>query len=201
VYVEGPRDRDVLRAWARRLSPGLAKRLAPACMILGGRQPARAIEDLRRRRAIRSDARGLCVLDGDDFASATALDQETGLELFVWKRRHIESYLLVPDAIGRALGVRDGRIRQLFRDVVPPVEDERAFASFDAKAFLTTHGPLAQLVGRNFPPGRIARTMWLEELHPEVQALLARISEGLGVIEPRVAMRTVTPARGPAGLS
>ena len=50
VYVEGPRDRDVLAAWARRLSPPLARAFEPACVILGGRQPARAAGLLARRR-------------------------------------------------------------------------------------------------------------------------------------------------------
>ena len=199
VYVEGPRDRDVLRAWARRLSPRLAKRLAPACMILGGRRPARAVQDLRRRREQTAAARGLCVLDGDDFEERDALD-EAGLELFVWSRRHIESYLLVPEAIERALRRRDTRVAPLFRDAAVPLGDERKLASFDAKSFLGARGPLAQ-AGGGVPPGRIARAMRPEELHPEVRALLDRISAGLGVIQPHVAVRAATSARGPAGVS
>jgi hypothetical protein len=200
VYVEGPRDRDVLRAWARRFSPHLAKLLAPACMILGGRQPARAVEDLRRRRERCESARGLCVLDGDDFEERDSLGDEVGLDLFVWARRHIESYLLVPDAIERALRTREGRVGPLFREAEVPLGDESKLASFDAKAFLGVHGPLASVGGR-VPPGRIARAMRPEELHPEVQTLLGRIAEGLGVVEPLVSVRPPTSARGPAGLS
>jgi hypothetical protein len=200
VYVEGPRDRDVLRAWARRLSPRLAKLLAPACVILGGRQPARALADLRRRREQRASARGLCVLDRDDVAVHDAFEEEVGLDLFVWGRRHIESYLLVPDAIERALRSREGRVGPLFREAEVPLGDEQKLASFDAKAFLSAHGPLSQVEGR-VPPGRIARAMRPEELHPDVRSLLARISEGLGVIEPIVALRSATTTRGPGELS
>lgn len=200
VYVEGPRDRDVLRAWARRFSPRVAKQLAPACMILGGRQPARAVEDLRRRRDRSESARGLCVLDGDDFDAGDALDGESGLDLFVWARRHIESYLLVPEAIERALRSREGLVGPLFREAEVPLGDERKLASFDAKAFLGAHGPLAR-AGGHVPPGRIARAMRPGELDAEVQTLLGRISAGLGVVEPRVSVRSPTPARGPAGLS
>lgn len=200
VYVEGPRDRDVLRAWARRSSARLAKLLAPACVILGGRQPARAIEDLQRRQEQRPAARGLCLLDGDDFDPDDTPQEVRGLEWFVWGRRHIESYLLVPEAIERALRGRDVRVGPLFQEAEVPLTDERLLASYDAKAFLGARGPLA-LAGGAVPPGRIARAMRPEELHPDVQALLRRISTGLGVIEPLVAVRCATPARGPAELS
>ncbi|MDH3686141.1 MAG: hypothetical protein OEP95_07935 [Myxococcales bacterium] len=200
VYVEGPRDRDVLRAWARRASPRLAKRLAPVCVILGGRQPARAMEDLSRRREQHPSASGLCVLDGDDFGSNEDPREVSGLEWFVWRRRHIESYLLVPDAIERALRNREVQVGPVFREAEVPLADERLLASFDAKAFLGARGPLA-LAGGAVPPGRIARAMRPDELHPDVQALLGRISQGLGVIEPLVAVRSATPARWPAGLS
>src|SRR4029453_5356301 len=94
VYVEGPRDRDVLAGWARRLSPPLARRLRASCVILGGRQPARGADHLVRRREALGVARGLCVLDGD-LPSAPAPEACEGLEYFTWSRRHIESYLLV----------------------------------------------------------------------------------------------------------
>jgi hypothetical protein len=200
VYVEGPRDRDVLRAWARRFSPRLAKELAPACMILGGRRPARAVEDVRRRREQSGTARGLCVLDGDDFDSGDLEGDEDGLDLFIWGRRHIESYLLVPEAIERVLRTPQARVGPVFREAAVPLGDERKLASFDAKAFLGARGPLAQL-GRTVPPGRIARAMRPDELHGEVRSLLGRISEGFGLVEPLVSVRTATPARGPAGLS
>ena len=65
VYVEGARDRDILAAWARRLSPRLAGELVASTVILGGRQPARAAEHLRGLRQHRSATCGICVLDRD----------------------------------------------------------------------------------------------------------------------------------------
>jgi hypothetical protein len=185
VYVEGPRDRDVLRAWAHRLSPALARALEPACVILGGRQPARAAEHLARERAAGRAARGLCLLDGD-LPGPRPPDACDGLELVTWRRRHIESYLLVPAAIERAARLRDPRLRRLLLEELPDPADERALAGFDAKAFLGRKGPLARFLGRPLRPGEIARAMRPEELAPEVRALLARVSAGLGMVGPEV---------------
>ena len=197
VYVEGPRDRDVIDAWARRASPALARVLVPAWVILGGRQPARAVHHLAREREALGAARGLCVLDGDS-AAAPAPPASDGLAFFTWRRRHIESYLLVPDAIARASRVRDTRLRRLLDEELPDPRDEHALSSFDAKGFLGRKGPLARLLGRPLAAGGIARAMRLEELHGEVHALLEALAAGLGVVRPEVAVY-VRPAPAPAG--
>jgi len=57
----------------------------------------------------------------------------------------------------------------------------------DAKRLLDRRGPVARLAGRPVQPGRIARAMRREELHPEVMGLLERLEAGLGLT------RTVTP--------
>ena len=104
LYLEGPGDRGILDAWCRRLLPALAGRLSRASVILGGKQPVRAVEHFRSLGGAASGRRALCVLDRDD--GATDPDEagaEPGLEFFTWRRRHIESYLLVPSAIERTL--------------------------------------------------------------------------------------------------
>jgi hypothetical protein len=185
VYVEGPRDRGVLSAWARRLSPRLPAAFEAACVILGGRQPARAAGDLARRRAEGGAATGLCILDGD-LPAAPAEPPGDGLEVFTWRRRHIESYLLVPAAIERAARADDTRLRRLLDDELPHPADERALVSFDAKRFLGPKGPLARLLGRTLAPGWIARTMRADEIHEEARGVCGRIAAGLGVFEPDV---------------
>jgi hypothetical protein len=196
VYVEGPRDRDVLAAWARRLSPGLARALPASCVILGGRQPARAAGHLARHREVLGALRGLCVLDGD-LPSVPAPAACDGLEYFTWKRRHIESYLLVPAAIERAAGSRDARLRRLLELELPGPGDEHALLSFDAKRFLGPKGPLARFLGRALVAGGIARVMRVEEIHEEVRALCGQIAAGLGVREPEIRSRPpIAPARG-----
>src|SRR5215469_15523938 len=63
LYVEGPSDREILRAWAWRLAPDLARALVQAAVILGGRQPARAVDHFRALRSEGVALRGLCVPD------------------------------------------------------------------------------------------------------------------------------------------
>jgi hypothetical protein len=161
-------------------------------VILGGRQPARAAEHLRELRRHRSATCGICVLDRDGNQTPEPAT-EPGLELFTWGRRHIESYLLVPDAIRRGLRIRDhdGHFDRLMRDHLPPLDDETAMRELDAKQLLGRKGPLAHFLNRSVSPGRIARAMRSEELHPDVRALFARIQKGLGLVdsEPVVMVR------------
>jgi hypothetical protein len=183
-YVEGPRDRDILGAWARRLSPRLSGEMVASTVILGGRQPARAAEHLRALRRQRPAAHGICVLDRDDDGTPEPAS-EPGLEFFTWSRRHIESYLLVPDAIRRGLRIRahDGHFDRMMRAYLPPVDDEKALRDLDAKQLLGRKGPLARFLGRPVAPGWIARAMRSEEIHPDVRALFERIQSGLGLVE------------------
>ena len=137
LYVEGPRDRDILGTWARRLSPDLARGVESCAVILGGRQPVRAVEHFRllAGESAAAAARGLCVLDRDDgHRLDDALLCEPGLEFFTWPRRHIESYLLVPAAIARCLGHRSDarRVTQLLADHVPELGDETSLERVDA---------------------------------------------------------------------
>ncbi|HTF35412.1 MAG TPA: hypothetical protein VK714_17135 [Myxococcota bacterium] len=183
LYVEGPSDREILRSWAWRVSPELARALAQAAVILGGRQPARAADHFRAIRSQCADARGLCVLDRDGSAASVPPTDfsEPGLEFFTWGRRHIESYLLVPDAILRAAGVptEDRRQTRLVRRHLPPLHDEPALREVHAKALLAEGGVLARALGRPLSPGHIARQMDRRDLHPDVLDLLGRVAAGL----------------------
>jgi hypothetical protein len=182
--VEGPRDRDLLRTWARCVSPALAAGIGACSVILGGRQPARAVAHFRELRTRGEAERGLCVLDRDGGSGALRLaDEEPGLAFFTWPRRHIESYLLVPDAIRRsARAPAELRVLRALRELLPAADDEAALADLDAKRLLARHGPLDRLLGP-LPPSRIARAMRAGELHPDVQDLLERVREGLGLPE------------------
>jgi len=187
VFVEGPRDGDVLRSWARSLSPILARRLNANTVILGGRQPARAVAHLKRLSEDGRPARGLCVLDRDhEVASGrrgapVLADDGVNLELFVWRRRHIEAYLLEPDVVRRGLRITDRGLARRLQDTLELHRDELESGRIDAKRLLDRNGPIARLVGRRVDPGRIARATREEELHPEVRDLLGRIARGLDV--------------------
>src|SRR5688572_11463481 len=134
LYVEGPRDRSILRAWAQRLLPADASDLLADAVILGGRRPARALEHFRSRAA---GSLGLCVLDRDEDA-AGQLEAQDGLAFFTWSRRHIESYLLVPAAIRRTLSLpaSDHRLEALLERELPDAHDESGWRAFDAKRLL-----------------------------------------------------------------
>jgi hypothetical protein len=182
LFVEGARDRGILEGWSQRLVPSLTRRLSQASVILGGRQPARAIEHFRRVRSAAAETRALCLLDRDD-GSASGLPEagEPGLEFFTWSRRHIESYLLVPDAIRRALRLReaDGRIERALRPHLPAAGDEPAYRALDAKRLLGSNGVLPRALGCAIPLGQVARATRAEELHADVHALFVRLEHEL----------------------
>lgn len=179
LYVEGPRDQEILRSWARRLSRPLARAIGQSSVIMGGRQPARAIELFRRETQRSASARGLCVLDRDDGKQPLA-ESVPGLEFFTWPRRHIESYLLVAAAIGRhARGAADlERIEQLLRD------DGRSPEQMHAKTLLAPRGLLARELGCPISAAGVARAMRSEEIHPDVHALFDRVYEAAGLHRP-----------------
>jgi hypothetical protein len=177
LYVEGPRDRSILRAWAHRLMPERAPGVLAGAVILGGRRPARAVEHFRARAA---GSHGLCVLDRDQ-EGASALEPEDGLEFFTWGRRHIESYLLVASAIRRALSLpaSDHRLEAALERELPAGADATGWRALDAKRLLAETGLLARLLGRPLPLARIARATREEELHADVHEMFDRLRGGL----------------------
>jgi hypothetical protein len=184
LYVEGPRDQEVLRGWASACAPALLNVIESSAVILGGRQPARAAEHFRRMGAPGASLRGLCVLDRDATLAVQAQDAAEGvpgLAVFTWSRRHIESYLLAPDAIRRGLRLArdDLRIERILRAALPDPADERAWRDVDAKRLLGRNGPVARALGRSVPLGRIARGMRDGEIHPDVHRLFAAVREAL----------------------
>jgi hypothetical protein len=184
VYVEGPSDREILRGWAQRVSASLGRALGRAAHILGGRQPERAAEHFRGLEAESGRPRGLCLLDRDGEAERLPPSPENGLEFFTWRRRHIESYLLVPEAIRRALRLprHDQRVARFFEVHVPNASEESAFCQLDAKRLLAREGALARELGRPVATGRVARAMLESEMHPDVCQLLERLRAGFGVL-------------------
>ena len=183
LYVEGPRDRSILRAWSFRLLSGPARHLVSAAVILGGRRPDRAIQHFRDCGGAEAGIRGLCILDRDGGAAPTS--PEPGLEIFTWGRRHIESYLLVPGAIRRALGLpeHDRRVERLLDTRHPNGLDERDWRELDAKRLLGPKGALARGLGGPLPLTRIAQATRESELHDDVHDVFARLRQGFE--EPR----------------
>ena len=204
VYVEGPRDRELLHNWARHTSLRFARELGRVTVILGGRQPTRALEHLEQLSSSGSPVRGFCILDRDDPSTAPSLPSSQpgpegrapgagALQTYIWPRRHIESYLLVPDAIRRSLrpSERSRSVTELLRAALPDLSDERALAQMNAKRLLGPKGPLARSIGHPLQLGRIARGMRQEEMHRDVREVLALLRGALGWnrSEPRIVRR------------
>lgn len=194
LYVEGPRDREILETWARRVEPAVARCIEDRTVILGGRQPVRALEDFRKRGGHASGWRGLIVLDRDHHLDEDGGDDahggfaaEPGLELFVWGLRHIESYLLVPSAI-RRLVTGIGEAEQLEALLARELDGG---PSLHAKRFLGVGGSLSEALGMDLRPGEIARAMRADELHADVRTLLTRIGSisGVATRPPEVVIR------------
>lgn len=205
LYVEGPRDRDVLRLFAEKLSPELARVMDPCMRILGGRQPDRAAKLFGSmvERAAANDAgtpRGICVLDRDDplrfnigSGGGSEFDAHGGsnggvenagskpptLEFVVWKRRQIESYLMVPRAIRRCIVKHrdDPRIDRMLESWLPDPSNEDAFRKLDAKQVLGHRGPIANFLGRPLRAREIVRSMTPLDIHADVKDVLARVRD------------------------
>jgi hypothetical protein len=156
-------------------------------VILGGRQPERALAHVQQLRARAPDLAALCVLDGDGLQDSAAREAD-GLagqvEIFTWSRRHIESYLLVPSGISRSLGLRadDPRLSRLVREHLPHPSDEAGYRVLDAKRLLAPRGPFSRGLGRPLSLGRIARATPPADRHPDVAALHVRLASLLGPI-------------------
>jgi len=110
LYVEGETDEACLRGWARALvnDPTFA-RLGEAMdrvafVPLKGGSPeemlARADRHFKACRFLSQEPRRLLVLDRNDGKWQARMESDE--QLLVWRKRHIESYLLVPDAWIRA---------------------------------------------------------------------------------------------------
>jgi len=186
LYVEGPSDLDILQVWARRISPSLARVVDGCAVIMGGRQPARALEHFREFAPAGGDMRGVCVLDRDGGSRVPEpCSGDSRLEFFTWPRRHIESYLLVPDAIRRCLHLRRGdvRVSRLLREHISGDCEAASMAEVDAKRLLASRGPIAREFGHTLSPARIARCMRRDDLHSDVLELFERVSAGVGLHE------------------
>ena len=182
LYVEGPRDREILSIFAKRESRELSKGVNASAIILGGRQPLRARNHFKLKIRKHESIRALCILDRDDPVEICP-DSETGLEFFVWRRRHIESYLLVPRALAFALASRETshELEKVIKREIPSNLEDEDFETLDAKRLLGVKGPIARVIGKKPDLGRIARNIRTEELHPDVVRVLEKIRLGLNI--------------------
>jgi hypothetical protein len=183
------------------VAPVFGRTLERSTVILGGRQPARAVDDFRRRGGALAGFAGLVVLDRDDHHDSLAPRMlEPGLELFIWSLRHIESSLLVPAAIRRiAPHAPDDRTLLAWIDRHEDADPRADLAPRrrvgpHAKRMLGVGGALGESLGVELRAGQIAKAMRRDELHADVHDLFARIAALRGVTAGPVAS-IASPAR------
>jgi len=102
LYLEGESDEAILREWARILEHPARRFLEkPYVHHLGGSHLKDAKDHFFALRAVDSQIRGLCILDGDNREKPDSEMARAGFRVIRWKRYEIENYLLQPNAIKR----------------------------------------------------------------------------------------------------
>jgi len=194
LYVEGPTDVAILRAWAERLEHPAHRFLArpfwkPYAM---GRKPSASRHHRMLRMLFDRKIPGVVLRDGDGKEHETDPPRRNGLRRLFWKRYEIENYLLHPPAVVRFVmgeepgrpsevvdaDVRDGLLPRVYR---APLEDDEFHRTNKGKNVLE-----GLLRGMERPPSqreywRIAAVMTPEEIHPEVVEKLDAIAEWFGL--------------------
>jgi hypothetical protein len=127
LYLEGPTDFDLLKAWAGVLDHPLKLWFAglPFWHNNQGRNPKEARAHFFSLKAIRPKLKAALLLDGDN---RTLLDREIsadGLTILRWDRYEAKSYLLHPKSLERFLTAEKGPLFALpamnyLRDQLPP---------------------------------------------------------------------------------
>jgi len=209
LYVEGHTDIDILREWARILGHPLhavfSKELFWKPKALSTRQGAASPsvrEHFEILKLVRSDMRGVELVDGDDRRELLATAFELGkVQRLRWRRYEIESYLVHPAAIDRFIEQQLGPgslssaarqdVRSYFEQQLPsllsdPFGDNLVLRS--AKASEDVLPPILSAAGISGMGGiikrdffQIAAIMRPEEMHPEVSEKLDAIQRAFGL--------------------
>lgn len=186
LIVEAQSDARLLRTWADRLDVAWPKNLVVWPWTGGSTERKHLFSQLREEIP---DLVAVSLRDRDDMAinqvdPDTLLDKShqhgaDGLHLKVWRRRHIENYLLWPDAIARAAGKPTADIVGLLAEhaLVVPAD----FTSRDvAEAMLYAPGKeILQAVKGTFGvrPGDVAAAMLANEVPEDVRYLIDLIAQ------------------------
>lgn len=188
LYVESQTDERILAEWAKILDhPARRFFERPYTHWLQGRNLREAKEHFFAMRAVSSDIRAMCLLDGDNLDQPDSEMTAAGLRVLRWRRYEIENYLLQPNAIMRFvdLPLMQKRIEDAFWSQVPRGTDlfgdhvalQRVKASTE---FLI---PCLRDAGLNTPKRDLyllAAVMTEDEIHSEVHEKLDYIAELLG---------------------
>lgn len=194
LYVEGPTDVAILRAWAERLGHPALRFFArpfwkPYAM---GRKPSAPQHHRMLRRLFARKIPGVVLRDGDGKTREAKSPRRNGLRRLFWRRYEIESYLIHPQAIerfatgeegaARATAVKERLWDRLPRDVLrSPLGQHDLLDETKGKTLLGR-----VLEAMEHPPPRseywrVAAVMTPDEIHPEVVEKLDAIAEWFGL--------------------
>ena len=130
LYLEGESDYDLLREWSKILNHPLSELFKEICWHpIRGRNPRNAKAHLFAVRAIKPDANGILLLDGDDRNLPDREVTTDGLTIIRWTRYESENYLIHPRLLERFVrgpnpdlfsDIRSNNAMQFLRDTLPP---------------------------------------------------------------------------------
>jgi ABC-type branched-subunit amino acid transport system ATPase component len=99
LYLEGPTDLAILRAWAGSLGHPMADLLTEPFVQYVGNQPRRALDHFYGLREAKSDLRSFALFDRRE--EGRAMPSDFRLPYHCWTRREIENYLASPIVLQR----------------------------------------------------------------------------------------------------
>lgn len=193
LYCEGESDFKIFQAFAEVLGhPSLRFFTKPFFHPNEGRNPREARGHLFALRAIRAEAKGLLILDGDNRNLPERELTADGLTIARWARYEIENYLIVPDALRRFITGDSpdlftqpaaARAEAYLRSQLPPqtfehpLTDNATVLSIRAsKDLLPQVFEAAGMTVEKEDFFLIARQMKPSEIHSDVVAMLDQIA-------------------------
>ncbi|WP_244459113.1 ATP-dependent nuclease [Roseomonas fluvialis] len=189
LIVEGPGDERLLRIWAAKIGmrwpvdlvvwPWSASHIERKHLFVQLKSEIPALKALSLRDRDDLEINHVNKLTLED---KSVKNSEADLLIRVWRRRHIENYLMCPDAISRALIRYVEDVEQFFQShaiVIPP-----NFASRDIPAALADargkemirEGANSLYRNFNISPEDIAKEMREDEIADDIKEILAQIA-------------------------
>ncbi|MFQ5779856.1 MAG: ATP-dependent endonuclease, partial [Nitrospiria bacterium] len=195
LYLEGEKDFNLLRAWAKILKHPLYEWLTqnPFWHSNQGRNPAEAKGHLFALRALRKDLKGILLLDGDNRERKDRELMVDGLTILRWNRYESENYLIHPEMLLRFISKRIGPLftdsaKKYLEDEMPPAAYRSPLIDHDylvntpaSKTLLPGFFASASMKLRKAEYYLIAEQMRPNEIHSEVVDKLDAIAQALGI--------------------
>lgn len=191
LIVENLSDSRMLRAWAKQLDIAWPKNLVDWPWTGGNRERKQLflqlkmeIPDLKALSIRDRDDQAYMQIDEDTLRDKTVDNTNADLKLRVWRRRHIENYVLLPAAVERACGTPCADIEawmvQQHAIAVPAnfAAKDVALAMLDARGKeISQKGPDSIKVIYGVTPLEIASVMRPAEIPDDIKQLIGQIFE------------------------